>query len=642
MTVDFTKQQGFLVLTDSNEDMSDSKKNLSPKPSTFTAHEVDFFMNFLRRHPFLQYIPYTQYTKIKHTDQDIHMYSFFINSNLEFKWANQPSSMYGQPIREHWTIPLDTKVCNQEEGKLKDLVMVNDDREPRVFKLQPVSPHLWEPLCVEVDGTAYLSHHSTEGLGLGVSDFLCEWPLEAEEWKHRNRVSGWPGQTAIEEVIKDGCLVQSHFLVDKETGEHIHWEYQFQMADNILVSKYIPTSVKAFYFLAVRVLSFLFAHELIFHCQQWKILFFFLLEKVTFETVKCQPYMCLRIMTDMLETCLKRRIFPDYYMKNLNTASPLSTMCISANQRCLKKVELLKTHTFELLFLACEDQCFTDEQLFMKCVDELTILAAEKPYTTSMVSYVDCFVPIAIQGIQNWVGKEQYGKAVGLIDVWLKNWSKRYMDCRVGRSQFIQQVLDSLPDQAKWLLALYIDCKEKSNWLINIENSEPSVPLAYIVGQDLQSLQIVTTYTLSEIRVPKKLVVHNSTYFVSMVFRLMEIELEWSEAAIWFSVNFLKHHCQYLLTQIVAIEDYHTFTSSMMSLVYIFKALYAVLYERGDVDQFLDVLLLFHRTCVKFGRSRPMQFLADLWQYFGDTECMQVCQTLSKVYQNTPVKEVAF
>src|SRR6218665_334860 len=85
----------------------------------------------------------------------------------------------------------------------------------------------------------------TEFIGDFVHSVLCpDWPSEADEWKTRNRNSGWPQRDMIDKIVQVGChLVPKSY--QGNPNDYTSWRYSFSQAELILtdtwneVQKYI-------------------------------------------------------------------------------------------------------------------------------------------------------------------------------------------------------------------------------------------------------------------------------------------------------------------------------------------------------------------------------------------------------------------
>ena len=70
-----------------------------------------------------------------------------------------------------------------------------------------------------------------------VTSIKCpKWPLIANEWRSRERPSGWPSKDVIECVVNQGC----HFVAQPELGMLL-WRYSFSLAEIILIHSWTAT-----------------------------------------------------------------------------------------------------------------------------------------------------------------------------------------------------------------------------------------------------------------------------------------------------------------------------------------------------------------------------------------------------------------
>ncbi|XP_069132938.1 uncharacterized protein [Argopecten irradians] len=79
-----------------------------------------------------------------------------------------------------------------------------------------------------------------------VSAFPCNsWPREAKEWVTRTRLFGWPSQTLIDKIVRNGCqVVPVGDKCSKETG--LQWRISFATSERYLIHSFNHTQLKVY------------------------------------------------------------------------------------------------------------------------------------------------------------------------------------------------------------------------------------------------------------------------------------------------------------------------------------------------------------------------------------------------------------
>ncbi|XP_060064910.1 uncharacterized protein LOC132545252 [Ylistrum balloti] len=78
--------------------------------------------------------------------------------------------------------------------------------------------------------------------------FPCKgWPTAAQEWVTRTRQYGWPHQTLIDRIVRDGCHVVP--VGDKTLDTLLHWRISFISAERMLVHSFSHIQFKVYFLL---------------------------------------------------------------------------------------------------------------------------------------------------------------------------------------------------------------------------------------------------------------------------------------------------------------------------------------------------------------------------------------------------------
>ena len=74
------------------------------------------------------------------------------------------------------------------------------------------------------------------------------WPNEAVEWTRRQRRSGWPSTTLVDEVVRTGChfVFVAHKL---STAKYKEFRFSFSTAEALIISSMSPAQIKVYHML---------------------------------------------------------------------------------------------------------------------------------------------------------------------------------------------------------------------------------------------------------------------------------------------------------------------------------------------------------------------------------------------------------
>ncbi|XP_060086211.1 uncharacterized protein LOC132565580 [Ylistrum balloti] len=150
------------------------------------------------------------------------------------------------------------------------------------------------------------------------------WPNVAAEWIHRVRLHGWPTQTLINRILKDGCQVVP--VGDKcSTDTLLQWRISFVCAEQILIHSLSHSQFRVYgllkYFLTLikDTLKHIIGDD--------DILCSYFLKTVIFHAVENSPaslwvdqntFVCFRFCLSILIAWVRAGYCPNYFIRNNN------------------------------------------------------------------------------------------------------------------------------------------------------------------------------------------------------------------------------------------------------------------------------------------------------------------------------------
>jgi len=150
-----------------------------------------------------------------------------------------------------------------------------------------------------------------------------QWPRDSQMWPLRTRNNGWPTSETISEVVRNGChVVYAQHRACR--GDELQWRLSFSIAEVILLHSWTKTQQIVYH-----LLRFFAKRELIKEdCPKedevlcpyhLKTLMLWTCEKMSPEWWDSSPVIaiCCELL-NILSDWLKRRLFPNYFIREAN------------------------------------------------------------------------------------------------------------------------------------------------------------------------------------------------------------------------------------------------------------------------------------------------------------------------------------
>jgi hypothetical protein len=569
-------------------------------------------------------------------------------------WANiMIKAESHSPTLNHYenvilSTPNDTLVTrDRRNANKKDLIIHDDGQNFGKFQLIPIEPSLWKSNLVYKGSLPFLKRlvcksKDSSGTSYMKIGFKCaSWPDEATEWKSRKRSHGWPSQSTLEKIFETGVRVvasedQDNNKVEKSVGncnnlakyhtnqlkqtnhlsEELIWEFDFCVSEGILCQKEIRQEQKTLYCILEAVTQFAFAEKSLITNHHLKTLLYFTCENCPSEEIRHQPGKCLLYQLDLLKEFLTRKHFPHYFMRGRNLIANAKYDDIAWY---IERIEVVVSNLLAVLYCVL-DYCTLKNVFDLGNVfNDLSVVCSRNEEGTMPHDYL---VPLCVMSLANLIKSRMIKRARTMLDTWHSELVFSYGKQIVSKEDFVNKVLSELPLEQQWLFALYIDCRDGSDYLQFVCRGRACVHLDNLFGDNVTSILLEeTSLHYGEINLPT-LILGES--MVTLAMRLGDIlyseigSIKAYQSAIH---HFLKSNTHDLLLSIESDQRNkreHYIHSKLTHLRNMFENLYNSYHDERCVDMFRDLMESYDELCNFLATEQDFEFISELWAMFGD------------------------
>ncbi|XP_053372781.1 uncharacterized protein LOC123559689 [Mercenaria mercenaria] len=555
--------------------------------------------------------------------------------------------------------PRDTTVVeNQRQGNVKDLVLHKENFKVGQFKLIPVTPSIWKPTLMLINGLSFLKHiefkrskKRPEAIILG---FKCaSWPEEAIEWKSRKRTHDWPSQNTIDEIIATGVLAipakgkvvhdrgsgNNEFPFATKTRENIEheskerfgesvsvleeydiiWEYSFDLSKSILCQRDLNREAEMLHCVLAVFTRFAFEDKMSITDDHLRTLTFFTCEAFSSEEILHQPGKCLVYALDQLKEYLQRKHFPHYFMRGRNLIADMEYDDIVWH---VERLHVLKTNPMVILYCVLDYCALQNMYDVGKVFDGLSEVANSKRRGREVPDTY--LVTLCVTALTNMAKLKTFWGIERTIDLWYGELAYTYGRERISEDQFIRQLLTELPPQEEWLLALYLDSIQGSKYVQFVCKGRAYIQLGNFFGNEVAPILFEeTSLGCEEIHLPTALLGDSTTNLAIRLGEVIRYDIGSTNAYRSAVHHFLKANTHDLLLSVEKDKrdnkDYNSHLK-LSNLMILFNQLHNTYQEQGDIYRFRDLMELFDELCNFTATERDFTFLAELWTLYREDD----------------------
>lgn len=366
--------------------------------------------------------------------------------------------------------PSDTSVVNSiDSAKDKDLVCDSCDCYAGYTRLIPVEPWRWPKV---LDKENYLKQmdfieprnlmHEEIESKITIA-FKCEWPVAAKEWIERPRKFGWPPKHVIADIQLHGCNVipQSHPFSD---NSDIEWHYSFYKAEKMLAEDALSDSQLDCFHIIKLILDFIFKDRKI-SLVILKQVFFYTCEELDVNLWNCDTLSCIHMFLDRLLMSFRYRNVKGYFLAKENFLD--DELDDEVLDECIKKIEVLKHHTFPLLYFTFDEYIHVFSYmnvLFDRLIEDVLVNPSINDYNATVHN---CFLSLVASGISDLWIRKRFPNAFYLCKRAVNQLNSiRFTMHQLSLQDIVQHVIKTLPTLLnKWMFAFFADLELQTRYV---------------------------------------------------------------------------------------------------------------------------------------------------------------------------------
>ena len=647
----------FCTLTDSNGDVF-----LRREINSLSTMDLNFFLNYIRRGQiiFKMSMPHGIPKVMKAQSCTNHVINDF-TFGFEYKlWANIETRLSPKMHTEMiiLTTPSDTEVTrDRRRANMKDLIIHDDGQSLGRFRLIPAQPNLWQPNVVYKDNLPFLKQLEYKGNdGYTIGFRSVSWPEAAMEWKSRNRLFDWPSESAIDEILETGArVVPSKISTGSVTGTNVPgnddlkesignvsniadpssqsteirshssedcalmWEYDFSIPESILCKREIRETPKKLFCILQAVLHFAFAEKSFITNRHLKTLLYYTCEDLPIEDIRHQPGKCLLYELDLLKEFLKRKHFPHYFMRGRNLIADMEYEDIAWY---IERLEIVMSNLLALFYCVL-DYCTLKNVFDLGTVFNDLCTAVYSPYKegTNPDEYP---VSLCVTSLAASIKAQMFKRARVMIDTWYCELGFYFEKQIFSKEDFVKKLLCSLPLQYQWLFALFIDCRDESDYLQFVCRGLSCVKFENLFGSNvIPCLSEETSLRYNEVHLPTSMLNESMIRFAKSLGEILYNQIGCTCAYQSAIHHFLKTNTHDLLLSIESDQREHRDNYTHVKLSYL-RMMFDELYSSYQQDRcefmYRDLMETFDELCNFLATEKDFAFLSQLWEFYGDSQ----------------------
>lgn len=413
-------------------------------------------------------------------------------------------------------IPLDTLVVNDfnsDKTTSKHLLINCAEKCSAGFtKLRPLKPFCWTPVLSKNGYIIHLKHDKF------VIAFKCEWPTMCQEFIERQRQFDWPSRLVLDEIVSKGSWV-----IPDADAEDECWKITFLAAERILRDQAVlPAQLECFR--AVKLMldemeaSDVIGVDNLIHC------FFYMCEETEVCLWNANPGQCVNNFLWRLADQLKEKVFLNFFFKDLNMFD--AAVSESSLEKCLKRVLVLCAHPFVCLYMSvepCLKKILDFERIFDETIDDI------KVYQNDISTVEGCLVPLMVDMVELLLYGKDYKGAVDNTLEMMHGCNSFLGQPLLLFDTFFIHILTSMScNMQRWLLALYIDLREKKRLTGALcVGDENALGLSDVYGKQFEENLLSVGTSSDDIKIPGSLLHFDTicltTYRLVNVVRSLEM-----------------------------------------------------------------------------------------------------------------------
>lgn len=372
------------------------------------------------------------------------------------------------------------------------------------FRLIPKKANCWTGQTVEYDGKSYLKGTSTcrhipkpgvDAEFFEVLAFQCDWPMCAEEWMRRERVSNVPTQEQIRDIVVSGChaiAVSDYSCLEDVLDYNISvelsesgtiWCYSFATAERDLFRQFLTqhqcTTFLMFKFLVDRALC---------NCplpsSVVKSVFFYACESLPVDDWQSQPGSCVMKMLQKLAYGLEIGCISHYFISHVNLLNNIEHEHL---QNCTEKVTMLKNHILLELYIIMDSAGIMNSETGLFIDEMFEDIVSYSSHGNILQSFTDTMIPASKTLIKTLIKQREFEYALRVLEDF-----KEQLGLYTGENDdfftAMYHTTCDLPPGEEYCFAFYIDYVRKTDLVGQICSGYEQyslVPLSTLFGGDL-------------------------------------------------------------------------------------------------------------------------------------------------------------
>lgn len=463
------------------------------------------------------------------------------------------------------------------------------------------------------------------------------WPDQTREWISRKRLSGWPQESLLNEVVTLPCVLtpNSHPCSNEPDVE---WMFNFSFPERFLLKDNISKEQRYCFHVFKLLIDF--------HTGRMEELSTFVLKTIFMYTLEVLPQLqwdhcpsaCVIYMIDILLESLKERKIPHYFLPENNIIEHLSGGLIYS---LVEKVNAVREFPIMSIIIMAESHGVMSTYVTDQIIEDLN---CHSTHNSIQDSILHTFVPAYIKIISISLALKKFRQSADaavsgykmLQDLFQGNEGNYNPYENMSLFRFIREAMDdSMPLYQVWWLCFFIDYYKKTNTLSSFVHTNPfkkisdmmdgfppgdlddiSVPnhvLSYgqkgnVCGRDLEFLLTMCTFLMSENEFQQ------CAHYLRGLIQIVNKKIANPESFVPGCQPGQGERMGYMMQSIIA--------SLYTTLQWILHALFSCYQKQQQTEYFQEYIEQLESVCDVLASRSAYQTLAEIWQALGNRKKM--------------------
>lgn len=306
------------------------------------------------------------------------------------------------------------------------------------------------------------------------------WPVEAEEWKTRQRKANWPPQKIIDNIVSGGY----HFECiphPKSKNPDIEFRVSFGVAEKLLAQEALSREQRYIFLVFKALCSQEFTEDDLITSAHLKSIFFYACEQLPCDIWVSRPGSCIFYLLEALFVCIQKGNVPDYFLPANNLIDHFGE---AQHKQIQQKIMMLRNEPLSrLLRIGQKNHIYNAPHILSDVNNDIN---AFHEHHSARRSVLEALVPISIDIAKSDIQSGAYKKALEqLQEAYEERLSISTCEDALPFTAFLTQATDRCTLDQQWWFFYTVDQQLHTTMCADLSMTMQPVALEELVGKDV-------------------------------------------------------------------------------------------------------------------------------------------------------------